>query len=235
MKFPTSEFRPAPAGTFLAQLYGFVDCGTQYMPQYDKSRREVRLFFALIQETMDNGKPYTVSRPFALTYNPRGSLRPFLDTLLGKAMTNVEANTGFDARTLLGRVVMAQIVHTTKDDGAVYANIEAIMALPRGMKAPPHIVDLETHFLSLDPGEFNDDDFTGLPSWMQEKVRNSPEYIALTKEADDKPRRAPLRDRGADEPPFDTDDGEEELKTAAERAVRAKGKAPRMKLNSPKV
>jgi hypothetical protein len=195
MKFPMGDFQPAPAGAHLAQCVGIVDTGTRETEFGGK--RQLRVTFVLPQETMTNGRPFTVGRTLSKSYHRKATLRGFIDTLLGRSLSEVEMRDGFDARALLGKVCMVQIVHNVKEDGVVYANIDNVMPVPKGMRAP-HIDDIETHYLSLEPDEYSDEDFFALPPRLQDIVRGSPEYADLTTRksspsSDNRPRREKLR------------------------------------------
>jgi hypothetical protein len=201
MKFPQGDFQPAPAGAHLAQCVGVVDTGSKETEFGD--RRQLRLTFLLPQEVTAAGRPFAVSRLMTKSYHRKATLRGFLDVLLGRTLTEAEMRDGFNARALLGRVCMLQVVHNVKEDGAVYANIDSIMPVPKGMKAPK-IEDAETQFLSLEPDEYTDEDFFALPPRVQDAVRGSKEYAELMARPapdDNKPRREKLGKAAADDEP----------------------------------
>jgi hypothetical protein len=232
MKFQ-SNFEPAPVGSHIAQLVGLVDLGT-HEAEWGPNR-QLWFSFILLNETMENGGPFTVSRFVSKKYSQNAALRKILDALIGRPLTKAEKANGYDVRRLLGTVCVVQIVHVEKEAGAIYANLESVSALPKGVTAPK-IPDAEEYFLDLEPEGFDEADYLNLPSWLQDKVRGSPEYGELTGAGSDKPRREPLKAAAADEPdddepPFDADDGETPLSTKAEPVAHwKKGRAPRVKL-----
>jgi hypothetical protein len=189
MRFPTSEFTPAPEGTHVAQLIGLVDLGTQETDY--GARRQVWLSFVLPEERLPSGKPCMVSRKTTFSRHKKAALRPILDALQGRPLTEAELSDGFDGRALLGRCCMVRIVHATKGD-AVYANIDAAMPLPRGTKAPP-VDEVEATFFSLD--EFNAEDFYALQEWQQELIERSPEYAAVATAREPATQKAPRHTR----------------------------------------
>src|SRR6185312_11384950 len=87
-----------------------------------------------------------------------------------------EANR-FDVAQMLGRPCQIQVVHNVAGNGNTYANIGALMAMPKGMTAPDHINDLKQ--FSIDELAIPPD----LPKWVAEKIRNSREWQAKASSA----------------------------------------------------
>lgn len=129
------NFTPAPEGQFAAVCCDVVDLGME-TSTYDGEERErhmVRLCWQ-IDEDMENGKPFLVMSKFNLTLNEKGRLRPFLESWRGKAFTEQETE-GFDLESLIGVGALLQIAHNRKGQ-KVYSNINSIMKLPKGTRAP---------------------------------------------------------------------------------------------------
>ena len=82
---------------------------------------------------MEDGKPYVLSAWFNATLNEKGRLRPFLESWRGRKFTADELK-GFDLEKLIGANAIVQVVHN-ESGGKVYANIQAIMAPPKGVPA----------------------------------------------------------------------------------------------------
>jgi hypothetical protein len=82
---------------------------------------------------------------------------------------------------------MLNILHSEPKDGKVYANVQTVARLPKGMKAP---ATSEAHiYFSLEPDEFDPLVFESLPNKWKEEIRKSPEFkdLASAVDADGKP------------------------------------------------
>jgi len=125
------DFIPAPAGLHAARLVELVDLGEQRKEYLGKITTQHRIRFVFqIQERMpENGLAYTVSAWHNLTLAEKSTLRPFLESWLGRRLTETETAEGIDLETLLDRTAYIQLIHTERK-GAVYADITNIMPLP---------------------------------------------------------------------------------------------------------
>jgi hypothetical protein len=116
-------FEPAPEGVRQAVCCDVVDLGlreTEFQGQ--KRNRHVVKFVFQIPDRGENGRRLTVSQQFTLTFNDRGKLRPFVESVLGRKLDRQELRDGFDLENLLGLNVMVQIVHVAVGD-RTFANI----------------------------------------------------------------------------------------------------------------
>jgi hypothetical protein len=127
------SFTPAPEGQHRAVCCDVVDLGmvTSQWEGQTRTAHKVRLVFQ-IDEPMDDGRPFMVSQQFTLSLHEKAALRKFLEGWRGVAFTAQEL-AGFDVETLLGANALLQIIHAHKPDGKTFANINAVMRLPKGM------------------------------------------------------------------------------------------------------
>ena len=133
-----ANYKPAPAGTHAAVCIDVVDLGELKVEYQGKVRTQpkVKLVFQL-DELRDDGTPYRVSKRFTLSLHEKAALRKDLESWRGKPFTSEEL-AGFDLEVLLSVGCMLNVLHVHRD-GSTFANIAAIMRLPRGMAAPkPH-------------------------------------------------------------------------------------------------
>lgn len=129
------------------------------------------MVFELSGETVEiDGKqePKTLSRTFNFTQSKNGGLRKFVQSWLGKTFSD-EAFVGFDINDLVG--LPAQLSVVLSESGE-YANIDAVMQLPKGMPAPAATLPL----IRFDMEPWNDTHFQQLPEWAREKVKKSTQY-----------------------------------------------------------
>ena len=130
-----TKFAPAPAGSHASVCCDVVDLGiveTTYQGQ-TKRKHMVRLSWQ-IDEPRDDGKPFMVSKRYTLSLHEKAGLRKDLESWRGRPFTEAELK-GFDLEVLIGIGCFLNVVHRVV--GAdTYANVAAIMKLPKGMTAP---------------------------------------------------------------------------------------------------
>jgi hypothetical protein len=178
MKAPVAqggEFKIASSGARPAVLYQIIDLGTQEGSYEGKTthKRKVRFQFELHgeEDKMDDGRPMSVGRDFTLSSHENATLRQFVEGWRSKSFTDEEA-AEFDYKVLLGQPCILNITHDTSNSGKTYANIDSAMKLMTGM-TPPKQVNPSLYFYL---GEFDKALFDALPTWIQDKVKKSPEY-----------------------------------------------------------
>lgn len=204
MKLPEeSSFTPAPAGAHVGVCIGFVDMGTQPSFYEDgKPAHKVRITWEL-DEHMDDGRPFTISKTYTWSMNDRATLRSHLESWRGVPFKKEDFGpNGFDTKNLLLKPCMVTVQH--KDvNGALRASVAGVAKLMKGVQ-PFTPLNVPT-YLSLDPAEFDEAVLNELGDKTQEAIRATPEYAAIksTKNGSDK-----YSDRGAmtadldDEIPF---------------------------------
>jgi hypothetical protein len=128
----TGSFTPAPEGQYSAVCVDVVDLGiveTTWKGE-KKEAHKCRVVFE-IDEQMETGKRFTVSQQFTASLNEKANLRKFLESWRGKPFTREEL-AGFDTEQLIGAPAVLQVVHNERD-GTVYANINSVMKLMKGV------------------------------------------------------------------------------------------------------
>jgi hypothetical protein len=175
-----------PAGTHVARCYQIIHIGTivdTYQGE-EKLVNKVRLVFELPLETADFGKgeqPFSIGRDFTLSMHEKSGLRAFVQSWLGKAMSDSDA-AKFDIGTLLGKEAMVSVMHRTANTGRTYADLKGASPLAKGMACPPQVN--AAFLLDYDSQDF-DLRFKMLPEWLQNKVSSSAEFSQrLEKSAD---------------------------------------------------
>lgn len=192
----------APEGAYPARCYQIIDKGTTFDEKWGNKKRKVQFLFELPTETAvfsdDKGEqPFYVKAVFNLTMGEKASLRKFIESWIGKKLTDAQA-ADFDIIKLLGHTGMVNIAHNGKDD-RVYANIMSISPLPKGLSCPTAVNEL----LSYDTTEHDEAVFNKLPDFLKEDIRKSDEWIARTS----RPAAVPAPKWEAttsDEPDFDS-------------------------------
>lgn len=167
---------PVDPGVYVAVCVHSIDLGEQLCEYKDSKsyNNQVQLVFELIGETIEiDGKqePRTLSRTFNFAQSKNSALRKFVQSWLGKTLSD-EAFANFDTNDLVGMPAQLSVILSESGE---YANIDAVMQLPKGMPAPQATVPL----IRFDMEPWDDAAFKSLPDWVQEKVKKSTQYQKL--------------------------------------------------------
>jgi len=172
-----SDFKPIDAGTYVAICSRIIDQGTQESTfnGEKKLKRKVLIGWEVpeveIEDAHGDKRPALVMSSYTASLHEKAALRKDLESWRGRKFT-AEELTGFDLRNILGQPCMINVVHS--EDGQ-YANVQAVMALPKGMPKPGKPND-PIHF---DLNEFDDAVFDKLSDKLRDKIKASPEYKAI--------------------------------------------------------
>ena len=167
------NFSPIPEGTYLGVCNMLIDLGVQENATFKSKSRKVLIGWEIPEETIEiEGKqvPRTISKRYTASLNESANLRQDLAAWRGRDFTELEL-AGFNLRNIVGCSCLLNIIH--KDvNGKTYANIQSIMALPRGMakgslsdKALVYDIDDD------DPSMVND-----FPNWIKDLITKSESY-----------------------------------------------------------
>lgn len=173
----TKNFDPAPAGTHVARCYGCVSLGTQHSELFADAFK-LMLLFELPFETvkMGDGKemPMTISKEYTLSLSKKANLRKHLDSWRGRPFTETEL-AGFEVSNVVGAPCQLTITHAKSSNGNVYARIETITGLAKGMTCP----DQQHPSIKYEIEEGDEkvsENFKKLPEWIQKKIRACEEW-----------------------------------------------------------
>lgn len=173
-----SKFPPMDEGVYVGACYSIIDIGEQFNENFGNTSRKVLLtweFPTELIEVQNELKPRAITKEYTISLSEKANLRHHLEAWRGKKFTDEELK-GFDLKNILGKACQIQILHTTKGANT-YANVGAIMSLPKGTKIDPPInpiiyFDLEAEDALEQIGK--------LPNWVQEKIRKSETYKRMT-------------------------------------------------------
>lgn len=127
-----SIFTPHPAGTFAAVCVDAIDVGSQRA--YDGKLKPLCDLVFQTGELMENGAPYNVRRRYTQSTHKDSSLRHDLESWRGRPFSKEELDN-FDLEVVVGASCLLVIVQR-ETNGNLYANIEAILPLPKGTATP---------------------------------------------------------------------------------------------------
>lgn len=169
-------------GHNLCRLYAIIDTGEQLNPSFGKYVRKVDFLFEfpyLVQfyyEEDEVRKPAGIRSQFTLSFHPKSILRPFVDNMLGKRMSDADANV-FNIFSLVDQYYIANVIHqaSKKNDGKVYENINGISKYdPRFLEPEKELLKYNDVILySIDEHGFAGENWLSVPFWIQKKIRES--------------------------------------------------------------
>lgn len=136
------SFTPHPEGPFATTCADVHDLGMVEVTWQGttKNQHKIDIYFycgETVEKEYDGEKrtvPLLVRSRFTATLDDRGRLRPFLESWRGKKFTP-EEEKAFDLETLILAPAFIQVSHN-EVNGKTYANIDAIMRMPKGMTQP---------------------------------------------------------------------------------------------------
>lgn len=166
------NFEPLPMGTHIARCCSVVDLGVQDSPHGPKEKAYLGFEVPSVRVAWEDkdGKPHEgpafIGSNYNNSINERAILGQHLVSWRGVAFTQEERD-GFDLFTVLGAPCMISVIHN-ESNGKMYANINSIMRLPKGMICPP----AETEAIAYSPMDPAVAPLISkLPDWLQKKVR----------------------------------------------------------------
>lgn len=159
----------------MAICYRVLDLGTQKSTFNGevKQQRKILLGFELINELMDDGRPFTVQSRYTLSGFKNATLRKHMESWRAKAYSDDEF-AQFDITKTVG--VPAMLVLTQSDDEK-YVNITGISLPPKGTQLKPLVNDKQVLILSNE--EFDPKTFEKLTDNLKKTIEASPEYRAI--------------------------------------------------------
>ncbi len=122
------DFELAPEGLHSGVCVDVIDLG---MEDSDWGVRHMVQLRWQIEAIRQDGKRHLLYRKLTLSLNERATLRQVLETWRGKRFTADELK-GFDLEKLIGANCQLQIIHTTKEDGRTFANVNAVLPPMKG-------------------------------------------------------------------------------------------------------
>jgi hypothetical protein len=176
----SSSYEPPPAGTHQAIFYQLIDLGThptQWENNPPKDVRRLRVGWELsIDERMENGKPFTVSKFWNHFTGEKATIRKDLESYRGQTFKSKADFQRFDLTKLLGEKCMINIRHSIKGDNE-RADVVSILPPMKGIEFKP--LHNSPQLLLLEKGKFNAELFESLPEWMRNLISEAPEYKNL--------------------------------------------------------
>lgn len=162
---------PVAPGVYIGICIGVIDLGEQYSDKFKSYSNKVKIIWELAGETIEvDGKqePRQLSKEFTVSTSKKSNIRAFISSWNGRSYTDDEFGE-LDLFEQIGRACQLQVV---LNDTGEYANIDNIMALPKGVLAPTSA----TPPIRWDMDHWDEKAFTELPQWVQEQIKKSTQY-----------------------------------------------------------
>lgn len=123
-----TTFDPAPEGLWPFVCADVVDLG---MVEGKYGTKPMIKIVCQLEERDERGKRFQVHARYGLSLHAKSRLRPMLEAWRGRKFTQEELQ-GFDLENLVGACGQVQVVHSIREEGGYYANIQAIVPFPKG-------------------------------------------------------------------------------------------------------
>lgn len=179
---------PMDAGTYPAVCVGVVDLGEQYSETFKKYSDKLLVIWEIPSQTIQidgEDKPRWLSKDFTASLHEKSGLYQTLVSWRGRAFTEKELAVDengfmqFSVLDMLGAGCFLQVIVEDKDNGS-YNRITSVIALPAGMDTPP----TNTSLIAFDMDAWDDEVFSSLPGWIQDRIKKSTQYQKLHVPAD---------------------------------------------------
>ena len=154
------DFKLVPEGTHLARCYMMADIGLQQTSFGVKE--QVVLYWEISEQKMDDGRPMIIYSTYTNSMHEKSNLRRDIESWRGKKLTEDESKA-FDLRVVLGHPCQLSVVHN-ENNGRMYANVQAVTGIPKGLPVVEAVNDVICFDLD------DDGDVSVLPEWLQRKV-----------------------------------------------------------------
>jgi len=134
------DYTPCPAGNYPSRIVGLFDIGHHPEERTNDKTKETKnvsvhkiVIVYELAEKQPNGSPYTMAQRLTWSMNEKSNFFALVTNLTGRKF---QPNETFNPRTLLGSVVMVNVVNVDGKEGKTYANIGSVSTFPRGLTPP---------------------------------------------------------------------------------------------------
>ena len=183
------EFEIIDAGSYVARVWQMIQIG--HIAGFEGAiQNKVRIGFELPTElkvfSEEKGEqPRVISQEYTLSFHEKSSLRKVIEACDPNALKVGEDGflEEFDIEALVGKECLITIIHKPKKNGGgIFARVDGVTRLPKGMKCPGAIN--EPIVLSYD--KWKQEVFDKQPDFIKEKIKGSQEYQRMINGEDGK-------------------------------------------------
>jgi hypothetical protein len=124
-----TDYSAAPEGLWPAVCVDVVDLGIVKTPFGDQVKIQIR--WQLEERDPKTGKRYLIVQSYTPSLHEKSRLRPMLEAWRGRKF-NKDEEKQFDVEKLLGANCQLQVIHNIKNEGQIYANVQAVVPAGKG-------------------------------------------------------------------------------------------------------
>lgn len=167
------------SGAYPARIFSVIHVGTVVGYQ-GQLQNKARITFELPTETYvfkeeKGAEPRVISAEYTLSFHERASLRKVMDACLDLKLDD-EGLIEFDITNLIGKTCLITLKTKQKSNGdGNFTYVDSATKLPKGMEVSPQYNATQI----LDYDNWNQEMFDKLPTFLQDKIKTSSEYIAM--------------------------------------------------------
>lgn len=197
----TGGIDPIPAGLYVGVCVWVVDLGTQHNEKWDNDLHKISITWEIPELLIDTDKgpmPRVISQRYTLSLNERANLRKMLESWRGKPFS-ADEQRGFNVTKLVGAGCQIQ-VQQAEHNGKTYANVSAIVPLPKGTKAPKPKTPVVVFSLANCTTDTKIPE--ALPEWIHGVIMESAEWQATHGTTVEPPEDLTGDDTGEEDIPF---------------------------------
>lgn len=171
-----SDYELPPEEPSMAVCVWVIDLGTSENI-YGNLSRQVLIGWELVDELMQDGRPFLQSKFYTLSLNEKANLRKDLEAWRNKPFTK-EEEEGFALRNLLGAWCNLGIAHEQKN-GKTRAKITSISGLTKSQKERVKNIKIHNDLLYFDFADYMPEVYERIPEWVKKIINRSVEWQHL--------------------------------------------------------
>lgn len=133
-----SKFKPHPIGQYVGQCVDTINLGEK-VQDFPGSTPYLALACALVfrtgEKNEETGDYIDIAKEYTVSMGERANLRKDLEQWRGRPYTKEQIEEGVPLDKLTGNFALLTVSHRTSGKGRTYANITAIVGVPKQMVA----------------------------------------------------------------------------------------------------
>lgn len=176
------DFELPTAGLYPAMLIAIIDLGTHDETYGGKTskKRQLQFVWELTSEVDSNGETFVVAQSYTWSLHKKSKLRPLMETLLGRELTEEQFNPG----VFIGKPCMVSLQEGLSGNGKKYVEVSGLAQVPKNMTVNPATRQLFGFVIGSLTSSKQE---PPIPDWVPfvygestvEKIKSSDEFQAL--------------------------------------------------------
>jgi len=177
-----------PEGAYQGILVGVYDLGTQTSEKYQNEAQKVAFIWELPEVDTAFDAPVTLCKIYTNSLHEKATLRSHVEAILGRSLSDSEAEKGVELNQLLGANAQLYVVQT-ESNGRTRMNIRNVTPLmPKTKKLKSYS---EHVYYELNPAQ---DIPPVTPKWIESLIMKSKEWEAGVSDEEEPPSEETLKE-----------------------------------------